>query len=397
MNLRTRELRRFFMIHRMPDHSIGSQAGKENNKKHDWITWLAGLGLWAAAAVLEYAARTVPGFAESYATHVYPCFTGTVGRAIGLLPFSVVEIALYALILAVVLRIIRAFARLIHKDERLGRIFVAFIRQTVFLTGLLAFLFVALCGINYYRDTFAARAGFVLKPSSTEELEKLCHMLVERINEDASAIARDEEGHFIEEGDLRADAAEAMNALGEVYECLRGSYPSPKPILVWPILSYQQVTGIYSPFTLEANYNRDIPRFTLPFTLCHELSHLTGFMREDEANFIGWLACARSDKAKLRYGGNLTAYITVGNALYAADREAWSRVSSALCEEAWADLSENNAYWAQFEGKPAEIHEQVNNAYLIANGQDDGVKSYGRMVDLMLAYQREGKCSSRIT
>lgn len=101
------------MIHRMPDHSIGSQAGKENNKKHDWITWLAGLGLWAAAAVLEYAARTVPGFAESYATHVYPCFTGTVGRAIGLLPFSVVEIALYALILAVVLRIIRAFARLI--------------------------------------------------------------------------------------------------------------------------------------------------------------------------------------------------------------------------------------------------------------------------------------------
>ena len=72
MNLRTRELQRFFMIHRMPDHNIGSQAGK-----------------------------------------VYPCFTGTVGRAIGLLPFSVVEIALYALILAVVLRIIRAFARLI--------------------------------------------------------------------------------------------------------------------------------------------------------------------------------------------------------------------------------------------------------------------------------------------
>lgn len=35
-----------------------------------------------------------------------------------------------------------------------------------------------------------------------------------------------------------------------------------------------------------------------------------------------------------------------------------------------------------------EISNSVNNTYLKANGQEDGVKSYGRMVDLLLAEYR---------
>lgn len=45
----------------------------------------------------------------------------------------------------------------------------------------------------------------------------------------------------------------------------------------------QQLCGVYSPFTVEANYNGDMPDYNVPHTLCHELSHLKGFMREDEA------------------------------------------------------------------------------------------------------------------
>jgi hypothetical protein len=34
------------------------------------------------------------------------------------------------------------------------------------------------------------------------------------------------------------------------------------------------------------------------------------------------------------------------------------------------------------------VSNQLNDAYLKLNSQSDGVKSYGRMVDLMLAYNR---------
>ena len=43
---------------------------------------------------------------------------------------------------------------------------------------------------------------------------------------------------------------------------------------------------------------------------------------------------------------------------------------------------------AEVEGQLAEVAQQVNNGYLVVNGQEDGVKSYGRVVDLILAYYR---------
>ena len=39
----------------------------------------------------------------------------------------------------------------------------------------------------------------------------------------------------------------------------------------------------------------------------------------------------------------------------------------------------------RFEGKTAEVSTKVNDTYLKAHSQTDGVLSYGRMVDLMLA------------
>ena len=91
-----------------------------------------------------------------------------------------------------------------------------------------------------------------------------------------------------------------MVRLGQSYPQLEGYYPYPKPLINSRLLSVQQLCGIYSPFTIEANYNREMPYYNIPHTICHELSHLKGFMREDEANFIGYLACIGSDSPDFR-------------------------------------------------------------------------------------------------
>ena len=346
---------------------------------------------WAAAVLLSFLARTVPGFAESYASVIYPLFIRTVGRIIGLLPFSVAEVLLYILVIYVIDLIIRCVSRLF-----LGRFSfdaaVVFIVRLAAATGIIALVFTVFCGINYHRNTFARNAGLTAAPSSVVELAALYVSLADDINEDANSVVRDGEGIFdigMSLKECNKACVTAMKELGQQMSSLGGFYPQPKSVMAWQLLSYQNVTGVYSPFTVEANYNGNIPAFTLPFTICHELSHLKGYMREDEANFIGWLSCASSDEAWLRYSGNLTAFITVGNALYEADSEAWSQVWTQLCPSAKADIQSNNDYWKRFEGKAAETHERVNNAYLKANGQSDGVKSYGKMVDLMLAWRRK--------
>jgi hypothetical protein len=123
--------------------------------------------------------------------------------------------------------------------------------------------------------------------------------------------------------------------------------------------------------------------------MTHELAHFQGYMREDEANFIAYLACMASENADYRYSGAMLGLRHSLNALYAADREAYSAILAGLVQEVIADYAANDAYWRQFEGPIAEVSQTVNDVYLKTNRQAAGVKSYGQMVDLLLAEFRE--------
>ena len=90
------------------------------------------------------------------------------------------------------------------------------------------------------------------------------------------------------------------------------------------------------------------------------------------------------------YSGALSAFIYSINALEQADPERAAAVYPHISEAVWRDLNANNAYWQQFETPLAEVSSNVNSAYLQANGTEDGVQSYGRMVDLLLAWRRAG-------
>ena len=153
-------------------------------------------------------------------------------------------------------------------------------------------------------------------------------------------------------------------------------------------MSHMQLTGEFTLFTFEANINNDAPDYSIPATMCHELAHTRGFMREDEANFIGYLACINSDSIEFQYSGVMLALIHASNRLYETDQALYRDVASTFSDGVRRDFADNNAYWAQFEGPVAEVSDAVNNAYLVMNHQSDGVKSYGRMVDLLLADYR---------
>ena len=344
-------------------------------KKH--ILAVISFVLFSSAALLQLAARNITGFAEWYAVTVYPCIVGIYGRFCNIFPISVVEISIYALILFTA-----AFLVFCRKQwKRLLEGVLAFL-------GLIAFLFTVNCGINYYRRPFSSYLDLKIQDSSVEELEELCAYLVDRINETA-----DDYGQpgLAEQFALSRQGQEAMENLGTEYPQLAGYYPRPKPVLVSWILAVQQLCGIYSPFTVEANYNWQMTGYNIPHTLCHELSHLRGFMREDEANFIGYLACIHSQEDFFRYSGYLMGWVHAGNALAAQDRERYMELHNKLVPQAVEDLRANNAYWDQYEGKTAEVANQINDTYLKLNDQADGVKSYGRVVDLMLAYYRGGE------
>lgn len=362
---------------------------------------IAGCILLAAGIVLTFISRIFPAFAQWYSTHIYPIWVNVTGRVMGVFPFSVSEVLLYILIAAVILTflilIVGNIRNVAKSDEKniKGLKFRTWIINIYLLACALAFLYVVNCGINYHRKSFAESTGIQMEEYSAEQLKEVCLWLTDEVNLRSNQVKRDgngimrlpqrEKGVAEESWNVNDKAVEAMRHLSEDYPELSGYYPKPKGLLFSRILSVQELTGIYSPFTVEANYNSDVVDYNIPFTACHELSHLKSFMQEEEANYIAFLASTGSEDIEFQYSGYVMGWKYCMNVLYTADYGAWEEVRGKLSEKVEPDLAANREFWSDYDGKVAEVANKVNDTYLKANNQEDGVKSYNKMVDLIVA------------
>ncbi len=239
----------------------------------------------------------------------------------------------------------------------------------------------------YQAESFQEKSGIVAVGGTAGELQELTARFAAELSECADEIPRDENGCFA------VSRREILNTAAGSYDVLTGEFPllkmqslAPKAFTTSRALSRLNFTGFYFPLTGEANVNIDSPAAFLPCTVCHEMAHQRGIASEQECNFLGILAAARSDKAAYRYSGFLTGYLYLANALYRVDADAWREIRGSLPETVVCDLQANNRYWAQFEGPVKETAQTVYDGFLKANGDENGIRSYGMVVDLLLAY-----------
>ena len=138
-----------------------------------------------------------------------------------------------------------------------------------------------------------------------------------------------------------------------------------------------------------------------PSTLCHELAHLRGYIFEDEANFISYLACIQSDDIVYQYSGYLSVLNYLDNDFYKAvgrDRESYlaqPRISSQVSKD---NVFVTDDEWERINGNAlidTETVEAVSDAVvdttLKVNGVQDGMISYSRVVRLLLLYYSYGQ------
>ena len=333
-------------------------------------TLIISIFLLFIAAALLIVSRNTGGFAEWYSVNIYSFITGTIGRLSGAVPFSVAEAAVCILPLIIIADIVRCRKKL-----------SAALLHIVLIASVLFFLYAANCGINYHRNTFADQEALASAKFTEDQLADFCGYIAERLEECGS-----EPGY--PKGKELADAARlSMNGLSENHPSLRGYYPAPKQLsLLSRAFSSMGVSGIYSPFTVEANINGEMPDMEKPFTACHELSHLRGYMNEGEANYIGWLACIESDDPAFNRSGWLIGWMYAGGALKRVDPERYDRLCENLPSYAASEIGENRLFWSSHETRAAEVQDRVNDAYLKANDQKEGIQSYGMLTTLMLMH-----------
>lgn len=329
-----------------------------------------------------------------FARGIYRAYAFIMGNITGWIPISLMEIGIIVLpVIAVIIFIKWIMGIVKNKEKRLLR-FGNGIVNMLCLVSVIVFWNTCFCGVNYYRYTFGELSGLEVRESSKEELAGLCRWLAERAGEVRRQITEvDEEGvmrlSFDSFKDMTKEAKKTYKALGAEYE--EFDYPcwNSKPVMFSHFMSYTQIVGVYCVFTMETNINVDVPDYSIPSTVMHELSHSFGFMREDEANFISFLACMKSESLDFQYSGYMHALINAGNKLAETDINMYYEISRTYDPGVRRDLNANSEYWDQFEDTVIEeVSNVVNDTYLKVNNQTDGVKSYGRMVDLLLAWYR---------
>ena len=139
---------------------------------------------------------------------------------------------------------------------------------------------------------------------------------------------------------------------------------------------------------LTPSANTDVRR---DLAIQHELTHFRGFMREDEANFLSYLACMGSERADFRYSGSLMAFEYAFDALYDEDRELAAEIAQQCGSGMIRDIRAEDDYWRPYRNTAvSEMSGEIYEGYLQSNNQQSGLKSYGEMIDLLLAYYREG-------
>lgn len=274
--------------------------------------------IFSAFVLLSLLLSRIPSFCDFYTDHIFPLGLQTYGRITGLFPFSAGEILITVSGVLVLLQIVLVLLLLVsHTKKR--RLKTATLKKTAgafpafvirYSKCMLAFVLLVIwimtanCATLYNCSKLAA-GGSRDTTYSFEEIREVRNMIVEQCNTLSTKMKRDANGNVVTDGNINEKIKSAMRGLSAEYPRLSGYYPAPKPVLGSFFMYQAGYDGVYFPFSLEANYNTYISDIRYPHVACHELAHLKGYIYEDEADFIAYLACVGSDDEQLQYAGYL--------------------------------------------------------------------------------------------
>ena len=347
------------------------------------LGWLAGL---AAFFAVYFLLRTCRGAMNWLCSRVILPLEQALGRLCSVTSVSVAEVLILSGIFAAVFYLawqVRCLVSRPQKGQRAVRMAL-----TVLCVGLSIYAgFCLLWGVFYGADSFQDKSGLTARGGTVAELTELTERFAREVSAAGDQVQRDENGCFaVPRSEIFAEAMSAYDGVVQKFDCLEKPAVMPKAFVSSRGMSYLDFSGFYFPFTGEANLNDESPAAYLPANICHEMAHQQGIAAEQECNFVAIMAATSANSAAYRYAGYLMGYVHLANALYRVDQAAWQTIRDSLPDTVQADLRQNSAYWARFDGLVNTAATKVYDGFLKSNGLTDGVQNYGTVVDLLLAY-----------
>lgn len=249
-------------------------------------------------------------------------------------------------------------------------------RRIIRLAAVLALLFLVFWGLNYRRLPLETTLGGTV--SSPEAVRTLAQQAARQANllRDTAA-ARNADYAAIADR-LPSSFQEALSRLSLPRLAVPGR-PKVSHVLT-PFFTAAGVTGMLNPVALESIVHPDLLPLERPMVLAHEWAHLAGLADEADASALAWLACVTGD-AGLAYSAHLFVVLETASAMPRAD---WVAIRETLSPGVREDIA---ALAERLTRQRPEVRRQafrVYDGYLRSNRVEDGVRSYSRVLRVLL-------------
>jgi Protein of unknown function (DUF3810) len=348
--------------------------------------WLfVGLLLALAAAIKWYssgAQRVEAGYSASF----YPWLARVLRFLLGWLPFSIGDL-LYGLFgLWILVKLIKGIKLVYHRKATWKGSGIKCVKAGV-LMMVVYIVFNVFWGINYNRQGIAHQLGLKMEKYSIDELKNMNALLLAKAN-----TAKQE---MLQAGTGYSSSGELFKKVQQQYEKIDSAYPflhyqsrSIKPSLWGWLGNYVGFLGYYNPFTGEAQVNVTVPKFLQPYTVCHEVAHQLGYAKENEANFVGYLAASASGDKQFQYSVYLDLFLYSNRNLAGSDTASAGMYAKQLLPEIKSDLKEWRAFNRRHKNPVEPVIRWMYGKYLQSNEQPQGMLSYDEVTSFLIAYYK---------
>ena len=199
----------------------------------------------------------------------------------GIFPFSIYEITMYLIVISIALFVIYTIYIIINSPNKLKAFIKNSLLNILSIISIFYFLFIILWGLNYNRmpleTTLIENYNFKYNKSissidkTKEDLANLYEFLIENANE-TRKLVKSSDGVMKANTDYKGIINWAYLGYENILDLLpnlSGNYSNAKYVMSSKLMCYTGITGIYFPFTGEANVNVAIPDIYIPSTTWH--------------------------------------------------------------------------------------------------------------------------------
>jgi hypothetical protein len=332
------------------------------------------------------------GFAEGYSITVGRFLRMLTAKISGIFPFSVFELIVVLAVFCGAYAILRSvFEAVIRMPKRRRFIYPALKTFVCFCLAVLTVHNLSFAASSHRRPV-EENMAITRKELTIDEIYKCALVAADTANQaiKTGSFRRTPDGSSLmpySYNELFEKLNTEYSRFSDKYRFIDGFSSKPKRIALSSLMMHTHISGIYIPYTGEANINIGYPHYVTAFSCAHEMAHQRGVAHEDEANFVAFVLLYESDDPYLRYCAAVQLLDYLLSPLAMEDYTLYYDVVMN-CEN--GIMREIYSFYDLFEpysnSVASHVAGAINDASIKLRGDSEGEKSYGLMTELVAAY-----------